>query len=138
MLEEKIVSRPVSTNPFSALPINSLHSRPCSVNGPKRHGSNGSKVSGGNPSKTSVSVPIKLSKESQAKFIKALRAKGGDGLNGNAIELFSSESGADTSLLDALKVLTDRKITKCSFVFPEKVIIENHVCCSFILYYRVQ
>ena len=56
-----------------------------------------------------------------SKFIKALRAKGSDGLNGNAIELFSAESGGDPSLLEALKFFTDRRITKCSFVFPEKV-----------------
>ena len=84
----------------------------------KQHSTNGTSS---NVTKTSVSVPIKLSKECQAKFIKALRAKGGDNLSGNAIELFSAESGGDTSLLEALKVFTDRRITKCSFVFPEKV-----------------
>ena len=44
-------------------------------------------------------------------------------MNGNEIELFSSESGVDAPLLEALKAYTDRRITKCSFVFPEKVII---------------
>ena len=125
MLEEKIVNRSLSANPFSSLPINTINSRPSSVNGSKKYSTNGIKVSssGGNVTKTSVSVPIKLSKEYQAKFIKALRAKGGNNLNGNAIELFSGESGVATPLLEALKAFTDRRITKCSFVFPEKVTI---------------
>ena len=53
--------------------------------------------------------------------MKALRAKSGDGLSGNAIELLSDEAGGDKDLLEALKVFTDRRITKCSFVFPDKV-----------------
>ena len=127
VLEEKIVSRPASTNPFSSLPVNSIGSRPCSVNGPKNKCRNGRPLSstGGNLSKTVVSVPIKLSKENQAKFIKALRAKGGDGLNGNAIDFLASESGVGTPLLEALKKFTDRRITKCSFVYPDKVINGN-------------
>ena len=122
-MEEKIVSRPPSTNLFGQ--ISTKSSRPSSINGSTKHstnGTNGTSGAGHHVTKTSVSVPIKLSKESQAKFIQALRAKGGDNLSGNAIELFSAESGGDTSLLEALKVFTDRRITKCSFVFPEKVI----------------
>ena len=121
-MEEKIVSRPPSANQFGQ--FSSKNSRPSSINGSMKHstnGTNGTSGAGHHVTKTSVSVPIKLSKESQAKFIKALRAKGGDSLSGNAIELFSAESGGDKSLLEALKVFTDRRITKCSFVFPEKV-----------------
>ena len=123
VLEEKIVSRPPSTNLYGQ--HSTKNSRPSSINGSTKHSTNvpnGTSGAAHHVTKTSVSVPIKLSKESQAKFIKALRAKGGDSLNGNAIELFSAESGGDTSLLEALKVFTDRRITKCSFVFPEKVI----------------
>ena len=52
-----------------------------------------------------------------------LGAKNKQSLSGNAIELFSAENpGADNKvLLDALRAFTDRRITKCSFVFPEKV-----------------
>jgi hypothetical protein len=122
VLEEKIVNRASPVNPFGISLGHhgpSKNIRKSSVNnGSTKPSTNG--ISS-NVTKTSVSVPIKLSKECQAKFIKALRAKGGDNLSGKAIELFSAESGGDTSLLEALKVFTDRRITKCSFVFPEKL-----------------
>ena len=77
----------------------------------------------GHVTQTSVSVPIKLSKEYQSKIFNVLGAKNKQSLSGNAIELFSAENpGADDKvLLDALRAFTDRRITKCSFVFPEKV-----------------
>ena len=121
MLEEKIVKRSTPSNPFGVSQIPSKNQSSSSVNGSSKHCANGLVGSSG-ATKTSLSVPIKLSKEWQAKFFKAMRAKGADVLSGNAIELFSAESGGDTSLLDALKGFTDRRITKCSFVFPGKVI----------------
>ena len=121
-MEEKIVSRPPSANLLGKFSTKNSH--PSSMNGSTKHstnGTNGSSGAGHHVTKIH-NVPIKLSKESQTKFIKALRAKGGDSLSGNAIELFSAESGGDTSLLEALKVFTNHRITKCSFVFPEQVI----------------
>ena len=104
-------------------------SRPASVHGSTKQSTNGTSRSRGMPghvtnvTKTSVSVPIKLSKEYQSKIFNVLGAKNKQSLSGNAIELFSAENpGADNKvLLDALRAFTDRRITKCSFVFPEKV-----------------
>ena len=124
-MEERIITRPPSANPFANNFCKNVRSRASSINGSTTHSTNGTITSSGGDiqvTKTSLSVPIKLSKECQAKFIEALRAKGGESLNGNAIELFSAESGGDSSLLETLKAYTDRRITKCSFVFPEKVI----------------
>ena len=65
-------------------------------------------------------------KEWQKKFRKTLKEKGGsEKLSSNTIELFSSESGGDPLILEALRGFTDRRITKCSFVFPEKVMATN-------------
>ena len=101
-------------------------SRPASVHGSTKQSTNGTSRSRGMPghvTKTSVSVPIKLSKEYQSKIFNVLGAKNKQSLSGNEIELFSAENpGADNKvLLDALRAFTDRRITKCSFVFPEKV-----------------
>ena len=101
-------------------------SRPASVHGSTKQSTNGTLRSRGMPghvTQTSVSVPIKLSKEYQSKIFNVLGAKNKQSLSGNAIELFSAENpGADNKvLLDALRAFTDRRITKCSFVFPEKV-----------------
>ena len=101
-------------------------SRPASVHGSTKQSTNGTLRSRGMPghvTKTSVSVPIKLSKEYQSKIFNVLGAKNKQSLSGNEIELFSAENpGADNKvLLDALRAFTDRRITKCSFVFPEKV-----------------
>ena len=126
MLEEKIVSRPPSANPFSSGQYQKCMSRPASVHGSTKQSTNGTLRSRGMPghvTKTSVSVPIKLSKEYQSKIFNVLGAKNKQSLSGNEIELFSAENpGADNKvLLDALRAFTDRRITKCSFVFPEKV-----------------
>ena len=125
-MEEKIVSRPPSANPFSSGQYQICKSRPASVHGSTKQSTNGTLRSRGMPghvTQTSVSVPIKLSKEYQSKIFNVLGAKNKQSLSGNAIELFSAENpGADNKvLLDALRAFTDRRITKCSFVFPEKV-----------------
>ena len=129
VLEEKIVSRPPSANPFSSGQYQKFMSRPASVHGSTKQSTNGTSRSRGMPghvtnvTKTSVSVPIKLSKEYQSKIFDVLGAKNKQSLSGNEIELFSAENPGDDNkvLLDALRAFTDRRITKCSFVFPEKV-----------------
>ena len=98
--------------------------RPSSVHGSTKQSTSGTLRSRGMPGHvTKTSIPIKLSKEYQSKILNILGIKSKQCLSGNTIELFSAENiGADDKvLLDALQVFTDRRITKCSIVFPEKV-----------------
>ena len=124
MLEEKIVRRPPSANPFSSDQYQRCMPRPSSVHGSTKQSTSGTLRSRGMPGHvTKTSIPIKLSKEYQSKILNILGIKSKQCLSGNTIELFSAENiGADDKvLLDALQVFTDRRITKCSIVFPEKV-----------------